>query len=248
MPVRFVRIWMTESSNTCAAMSAGDGKTGTSASTSNNDPRNCVGYAIRELYLGTATDDGAFHDILRHTQDQEQTTTYCSSVDPWHEPSDLGSTKQAQVGFDLFYTSGVTRGLPAMIPVAMLYDTPDNVVAEIAYLKKRGYPIPYVEMGEEADGQHMLPEDYAALYLQWATAIHRVDPSLKLGGPSFQGVNKDIEVWPDADGKVSWTARFLDYLKQHGCMKLTSRFFRSSITPLIRAEFRGDLCMMSRNW
>jgi len=203
--VRFVRIWMTESSNTCDA----DGPT---------DPRNCVGYAIRELYLGTTTDDGAFHDILRHTPDQEQTATYCSSVDPWHQPSDLGSTKQAQMGFDLFFTSGVTRGLPAMIPVAMLYDTPDNAAAEIAYLKKRGYPISYVEMGEEADGQDMLPEDYAALYLQWATAIHRVDPALKLGGPSFQGVNKDIEVWPDANGKISWTGRFIDYLKQHGRM------------------------------
>ena len=204
--VRFVRIWMTESSNTCAAPD------------SNQDPRNCVGYAIRELYLGTVTEDGAFHDILRHTPDQEQTTTYCSSVDPWHAPSDLGSTKQAQMGFDLFFTSGVTRGLPAMVPVAMLYDTPDNAAAEIAYLRKRSYPISYVEMGEEADGQYMLPEDYAALYLQWATAIHRVDPSLKLGGPSFQGVNKDIEVWPDANGKVSWTARFVDYLKQHGRM------------------------------
>jgi hypothetical protein len=64
----------------------------------------------------------------------------------------------------------------------------------------------------------MLPEDYAALYLQWATAIHAVDPALKLGGPSFQGVNRDIEVWPDANGKVSWTARFVDYLKQHGRM------------------------------
>ncbi len=205
VPVRFLRIWMTESSNTCDA----DGSA---------DPRNCVGYAIREIYLGTITEDGAFHDILRHTADQEQTTTYCSSVDPWHQPSDLGSTKQAQVGFDLFFTSGVTRGLPAMVPVAMLYDTPDNAAAEIAYLKKRGYPISYVEMGEEADGQYMLPEDYAALYLQWATAIHRVDPALKLGGPSFQGVNKDIEVWPDANGKVSWTARFIDYLKQHGRM------------------------------
>ncbi len=61
----------------------------------------------------------------------------------------------------------------------------------------------------------MLPEDYAALYLQWATAIHGVDPALRLGGPSFQGVNKDIEVWPDANGKVSWTGRFIDYLKQH---------------------------------
>ncbi len=218
--VRFVRVWMTESSNTCVAESAADSKASSSAKSSSNsssstDPRNCVGYAIRELYLGTVTEDGAFHDILRHTTDQEQTTTYCSSVDPWHQPSDLGSTKQAQVGFDLFYTSGVTRGLPAMIPVAMLYDTPDNAAAEIAYLKKRGYPISYVEMGEEADGQYMLPEDYAALYLQWATAIHRVDPALKLGGPSFQGVNKDIEVWPDANGKVSWTARFIDYLKQH---------------------------------
>jgi len=205
MAVKFLRVWMTESSNTCDA----DGP---------SDPRNCVGYAIRELYVGTTTDDGEFHDIARHTPDQEQTTTYCSSVDPWHQPSDLGSTKQAQMGFDLFFTSGVTRGLPAMIPVAMLYDTPDNSAAEIAYLKKRGYPISYVEMGEEADGQFMLPEDYAALYLQWAAAIHRVDPTLKLGGPSFQGVNKDIEVWPDANGKVSWTGRFVDYLKQHGRM------------------------------
>jgi len=211
--VRFLRIWMTESSNTCAG--AADYQKNDSQK---NDPRDCVGYAIRELYLGNSTDDGEFHDILRHTPDQEQTTTYCSSVDPWHEPSDLGSTKQAQVGFDLFFTSGVTRGLPAMVPVAMLYDTPDNAAAEIAYLEKRNYPISYVEMGEEADGQYMLPEDYAALYLQWATAIHRVDPALKLGGPSFQGVNKDIEVWPDANGKVSWTGRFVDYLKLHGRM------------------------------
>jgi hypothetical protein len=206
VPVRFVRLWMTESSNTCDA----DGPA---------DPRNCVGYAIRELYLGTTTDDGEFHDSLRHTADQEQTTTYCSSVDPWHRPSDRGSTRQAQVGFDLFFTSGVTRGLPAMIPIALLYDTPDNAVAEIAYLEHRHYPISYVEMGEEADGQYMLPEDYAALYVQWATALHRLDSGLKLGGPSFQGVNRDIEVWPDQSGRVSWTARFLDYLKQHGRMK-----------------------------
>jgi F5/8 type C domain len=208
--IRFVRILMTESSNTCDSHQPADSKLA--------DPRNCVGYAISELYLGTTTADGDFHDILRHTPDQEQTATYCSSVDPWHEPSDLLSTKQAQVGFDLFYTSGITRGLPAMIPVALLYDTPENAAAEIAYLKNRNYPVSYVEMGEESDGQFMLPEDYAALYVQWATAIHHIDPALKLGGPSFQGVNKDIEVWPDANGRVSWVARFLDYLKQHGRM------------------------------
>ena len=204
VPVKFIRIWMTESSNTCTA--------------GGTDPRDCVGYAIRELYLGTTTAEGAFHDIVRHTPDQEQTTTYCSSVDPWHEASDLGSTTQAQMGFDLFFSSGVTRGLPAMVPVAQIYETPDNAAAEIAYLKARKYPISYVEMGEEADGQYMLPEDYAALYVQWATAIHKVDPTLKLGGPSFQGVNRDIQVWPNAQGRVSWLGRFIDYLKQHGRM------------------------------
>ena len=203
MPVRFMRVLMTESSNTCDSHGSAD-------------PRNCLGYAISELYVGTSTADGKLHDIVRHTPDQEQTTTYCSSVDPWHEPSDLGSTLDAQMGFDLFYTSGVTRGLPAIVPVALLYDNPDNAAAEIAYIEKRNYPISYVEMGEEADGQFMLPEDYAALYLQWATALHRVDPALKLGGPSFTGENHDIEVWADANGKVSWTGRFIDYLKQHG--------------------------------
>jgi hypothetical protein len=72
-------------------------------------------------------------------------------------------------------------------------------------------------MGEEADGQYLGPEDYASLYIQWATALHRLDPALKLGGPSF-GSTEEIETWPDAKGKVSWTGRFLDYLKAHGRM------------------------------
>jgi len=203
LAARFLRILMTESSNTCGA--------GNRIA----DPRVCVGYAINEIYLGTTSADGEFHDILRHTPDQEQTTTYCSSVDPWHEASDLGTTHQAQVGFDLLFTSGVTRGLPAMIPIALVYDTPENAVAEIAYLEQRKYPISYVEMGEEMDGQYLSPEDYGTLYIQWATALHRLDPTLKLGGPSFEGVNQDIETWPNASGKVSWTARFIDYLKQH---------------------------------
>ena len=106
--------------------------------------------------------------------------------------------------------------VPAMIPVAMLYDVPESAANEIAYLKKRGYPVSYIEMGEEPDGQYMQPEDYGALYLQWAKAIHHVDPAAKLGGPVFQGVNEDIEVWPDAQGRTSWTGRFLDYLREHG--------------------------------
>jgi hypothetical protein len=205
--VRFVRILMSASSNTCSSRSSSD--------PASSDPRACVGYAIREIYLGTSSADGVFHDILRHTPDQEQTTTYCSSVDPWHQASDLGTTKQAQVGFDVFFKSGVTRGLPAMIPVALIYETPENAVAEIAYIKQRGYPISYIEMGEESDGQYFSPEDYGTLYLQWAAALHRLDPTLKLGGPSFEGVNQDILTWPDGQGNVSWTNRFIAYLKRH---------------------------------
>jgi F5/8 type C domain len=199
---RFLRVWMTESSNTCDTHGSGD-------------RRNCLGYAIRELYIGTLTPDGAFHDIVRHTADRAQTNTICSSVDPWHEGSVINDLRD-QVGFDLFYTSGITRGLPAMVPVAMIYDNPENAVAEIAYLEKRGYPISYVEMGEEPDGKHTLPEDYAAFYLQWAAALHKLDPKLKLGGPIFEGVNQDIEVWPNAQGKTSWMGRFFDYLASHG--------------------------------
>jgi len=218
MPVRYLRIWMTDSSNSCD-------------SASSVDPRNCVGYAIRELYLGTATADGALHDLIRHTADQEQTTTYCSSVDPWHTPADLVNTKQTQLGLDLFYTSGITRGLPAMIPIALIYGTPEDAVAEISYLKKRNYPISFIEMGEEADGQYMLPEDYAALYAQFADALHRLDPALKLGGPSFQGVNKDIEVWPDANGQSSWVRRFLNYMQARNRLSDLS-FFSFEHYPL----------------
>ncbi len=201
-PVRYLRIWMTKSSNT--------------SETHDNDPHSSAGYAIRELYVGTSSSDGKFVDSVKHVPDQNQTVTFASSVDPWHSAADYTPEAGDQTGFDLFYTSGITNKLPAMIPIAMLYSTPEDAAAEIAYIKKRGYPISYVEMGEEPDGQKMLPEDYGALYLQFARAIHKVDASLKLGGPVFEGVNEDIVVWPDGKGRISWLGRFIDYLKEHG--------------------------------
>jgi F5/8 type C domain len=198
---RFVRIWMTESSNTCDTHGAGD-------------LRNCVGYAASEIFAGNFSSDGQFVDLVKHVAGENQTAVLVSSIDPWHSETDLNSNS-VQTGFDLFFTSGYTNHLPAMIAVSMLYGTPEDSAAEVAYLRKRGYPISYVEMGEEPDGQYMLPEDYAALYLQWATALHRVDQRLRLGGPVFEGVNDDIKVWPDANGKTSWLGRFIEYLKAH---------------------------------
>lgn len=204
---KFVRIWMTSSSNTCDTHGSAD-------------RRNCVGYAIRELSLGTLDESNQLTDLVHHSPDQKQTLTLCSSVDPWHQASDLYLAPDRmesgdQPGFDLFFTSGITRGLPAIVPVALLYSTPEDAAAQMSYIKKRGYPVSYIEMGEEADGQYMLPEDYAALYLQFAKALHEVDSTFKLGGPSFQGVTEDIKAWPDAQGRTSWLRRFLDYLRAH---------------------------------
>src|SRR6476661_3968117 len=97
----FVRVVMTQSSDTCDTHGSAD-------------PRNCVGYAIRELYLGTLAENGEFKDLMQHSPDQKQTLTLCSSVDPWHEPSDLYVAPDRmesgdQPGIDLFYTSGITR-------------------------------------------------------------------------------------------------------------------------------------------
>ena len=200
---RYVRILMTESSNTCDEHGPGD-------------VRNCVGYAIQQIEAGTLDPSGTFLEVTKHPD--ERGTTYCvSSIDPWHSAADVNDGGSYQhTGFDLFFTSGLTNNLPAMIPVTMLYGTPDDAAAQIAYIERRGYQIGYIEMGEEPDGKHAMPEDYAALYLQWATALHKVDPRLRLGGPIFEGVNEDIRVWPDAQGRTSWMGRFVDYLKAHG--------------------------------
>ncbi|OLC58262.1 MAG: hypothetical protein AUH76_17560 [Candidatus Rokubacteria bacterium 13_1_40CM_4_67_11] len=200
---RYLRILMTESSSTCDEHGA-------------EDVRNCVGYAIQQIAAGTLNASGAFVAVTKGP-DERRTTYAVSSIDPWHSEDDVNASGSYQhTGFDLFFTSGLTNNLPAMIPVTMLYGTPDDAAAQIAYIERRGYPIGYIEMGEEPDGKHAMPEDYAALYLQWAAAIHKVDPKLRLGGPVFEGVNEDIRLWPDARGRTSWMGRFVDYLKAHG--------------------------------
>jgi hypothetical protein len=61
--VRWVRVLMNKSSNTCDTHGTAD-------------KRNCVGYAIKEVYLGTVDKEGRFRDLLRHSKDQMQSATY----------------------------------------------------------------------------------------------------------------------------------------------------------------------------
>ena len=56
--MRYLRIWMTESSNTCDSHGSAD-------------KRNCVGYAINELYAGALSADGQFNDYVTHFPSRE---------------------------------------------------------------------------------------------------------------------------------------------------------------------------------
>ncbi len=192
------------------------------------DPRDRLGFAVREVSIGVTQPDGAFTDAVRHGRSRtSQTRFFVSSTDPWHRARDLNPATE-QPGVDRVFGSGLTHGLLAMIPVGVLYDTPANGAALLRYLHRRGYPLNRIELGEEPDGQYVTPEDFGALYLQMADALHTVDATLPLGGPSLQNTPLEefpqiMMAWTGLDGAAleeaaerPWLTRFLDYLKVRG--------------------------------
>jgi hypothetical protein len=226
---RFVRVLMSKSSGTCDTHGA-------------QDIRNCVGYALQTLSVGAMDVKGTYSIVYPANGVEPGPSTgherregggafpgsaadtagsFCaSSVDPWHQADNLITGGHEEYnGMDNFFTSGLTMGHPALVACAAIYDTPEDCANEVAYIHKRGYPVVGIEIGEECDGKHTMPEDYGALYCQWADAIHKLTPDAKLGGPVFEGVDKDITLWADNEGRTSWMGRFIDYLKAHGHLK-----------------------------
>jgi hypothetical protein len=228
---RFIRVLMTKSSGTCDTHGA-------------QDIRNCVGYALQTLSVGmidAAGNDSVVYPVngvepgpgapLRRQGAGNQEVIagspadlagsfFASSIDPWHQADNLitGGGDEYN-GMDNFFTSGLTMGHPALVACAAIYDTPQDCANEVSYIQKRGYPVVGIEVGEECDGKHMVPEDYGAIFIQVADAVHNLTPGAKLGGPILEGVDKDITLWADDQGRTSWMERFVDYLKAHGHLK-----------------------------
>jgi F5/8 type C domain len=177
------------------------------------DIRDRLGFAIREIFLGTTDAQGRFHDVIDHGRSRHtQTDIYVSSTDPWHRAIDIDRNTE-QPGFDFIFRSGLTNGLPALVPVPVLYDTPENGAAEIRYLSARGYPIDQVELGEEPDGQFVDSEHFAELYLQFVDALRPLNAKLKFGGPSMQDIEMTQVPGRIEFGKGGWIGRFVQYLK-----------------------------------
>lgn len=198
---RYLRIWMTECSGTALPGST--------------DPRDHLGYAIREISAGEAGSFD-FDDHVIHSPDKKQTITYASSTDPWHRAIDR-DPKVEQPGIDLLFRCGITRGLPLMLAVPVFYDTPEDATGLTAYVRRQAYPVSRYEMGEEPDGQRIDPKDFGSLYAQVAKGISQVAPEAIMGGPSF--VTVDVDRRDDQTYRFDkrwWIRDFLGELKRCG--------------------------------
>jgi hypothetical protein len=196
----FIRILMLTSS-----------ETGPPGST---DIRDRLGFAVGEVDAGVIDASGQFRDAVRHGRSRlAQTAVQVSSTDPWHRAIDRDPDTE-QPGLDLVFRGGLAGAAPMMVPVGVWHDTPENAAAEVRYIRRRGWPVRQIELGEEPDGQYIRPEDYADLYLLTARAIRAVDPTLRLGGPSMEGPLTGT--WPDTEHGGDWAGRFVAELKARG--------------------------------
>jgi hypothetical protein len=198
------------------------------------DWRDGAGVAIREL----AVRDAQGRDLVVHAPNAKaQTHAYVSSTDPWHRASDLDPTVE-QPGLDWLFRS--PWGRRVMVPVGVLYDTPENAAALVRYARARGYPLREVELGEEPEQQYGDPRDFAFLYRLVADSLRAVDRRLVLGGASMVSGSST----GDTDSSSSrWTGRFVRALRPGDLQFFTFEWYPFDdachpVPPLVRGHER----------
>jgi len=189
---------MSKSSNTC------DGH-------GNADPRNCVGYAIKEVYLGNA--EGWARSMtsctirllrIRRSPIALRLIHGMSLSDLYVMPDRMESGDQ--VGLDpLFLTSGITRDLPgAHDPrFSLLYSTPGDAarrkwnIWRSVVMRSRT-----LKWGKNQMASNMAPEDYGALYSAMGCChTTRLIQSSNLADLSLEGGQRRYQVLAGYAGK-----------------------------------------------
>ena len=170
---------------------------------------------------------GRFRDDVRHAtrSPSADSDLRVYSTDPWHRAEDI-DFRVEQPGLDFILRSKLTNNLPVLVPAGVVYDTPENAVAEINYLHSRSYRLEGIELGKEPEW--VSPEDYAALYAGVGRRLAALNPSLKLGGPSVQRFEERPLTWADTSGNRSWMNRFLKYVRD---CRSAVRFFSFEFYP-----------------
>ncbi len=182
-----------------------------------NDIRDRLGFAIREIELGSTDSNNRFHDYIRHAADRnQQSVIYVSSTDPWHRVEDIDYKTDNRDSISSC-AARLRMACPSFFLSAFCTTPRENATAEINYLLRRNYDLEGIELGEEPDGQWASPEDYAALYAGVARRLAALNPHLKLGGPSLQNFDDRLLTWPDTSGNRSWMNRFLKYIGNTKC-------------------------------
>ncbi len=130
---RFLRVLLTQSSNTCDEHGA-------------DDVRNCVGYAIQQIAAGTTDAGGNFVEVSKSPG--EARTTFCvSSIDPWHSAEDVNDSGSYQhSGFRYLLYQRPYQQSAGHGPGHHALWHAGGRGAQIAYIERRGYRIGYVEM------------------------------------------------------------------------------------------------------
>jgi hypothetical protein len=177
-----------------------------------DDKRDSCGYAVREVKLGI-TKQGHFIDYINHgITNTSQSAVFVSSTDLWHRATDIDRNTE-QPGIDFVFRNNLNNNLPALLPLGVLYDTPDNALNLLYYISARKYPCEEVELGEEPDGQYISPKDFATLYIRLASMIKSDFPGIKTGGPSFQGISPAADS-ADEFTEHQWLKAFINYLQE----------------------------------
>jgi hypothetical protein len=214
-------------------------RTGSSGTTQTDstDIRDRLGFAVSEIGVGIHLADGTFADAVRHGQDrQHQTIMHVSSTDPWHRAVDRDNETE-QPSPARIVQSGLARHLPIMMPVGILYDTPENAIAELHYLRNARAQVRQIELGEEPDGQLVTAADYGTLYLEFSRRIHAIFPDVITGGPSL--MNGVSDTWLDDSADQSWTSQFIRFLRDNQTLDQLG-FFSFEMFPF------DDMCGSSR--